>query len=266
MDFVDKDDSHYNNKFIKRSKNKESFKKPHTNTYSYTGSRPCHENGVMQYNRMVNNDTVNYKAIDYAPNNDASRKTAAPMIVSLVNQRTNTQNHEKGIIKPPIIDKADMNRLIYLPEICKYMFLSNYYTVLNNQNELAIDKNIDTVINLGNYEMARGLYNKVYNIRLSDCRYVSFNNFMKVVNKVTNLINDCIRKGEFFVICCDKGVNRSVSMVIAYNLMNENRKISTLDQSEEYIINQKNDITWPVLNNYRFYHYLLIIKHKFNCM
>lgn len=257
---LDKEDCYYTNKFINRSRQyRKKSNKVYTNTYSNSNSRPTHHNGVIEYNRMVNNDIINYQAIDYIPSNDIHRKTAAPAIVSLIDQRINTQNHKKETLIEN--NKSDRSRrLVYLPEISKYMYLSNFCTVFNLQNELAIGKNIDVVINLSNQEMSRGLYTKVYNIRFKETRYIKFSYFLDIIKKVKDIINDCIREGKFLVICCDKGVNRSVSTVIAFNLSNENRTLESLEKTIDYIVNQKNDKNWPVLNNNKLYHFLQLIE------
>lgn len=267
-----KEDKHYTNKFIKRSKIKRGFKKIYTNCYSNTGSRPCHPNGIMQYNRMVNNDIVHYQAIDYIPNNDAYRKTAAPMIVSILyNKIKNKQNHNTNIQKLPIDNNDDndikISHLVYLPLISKNLYLSDFKTILNNQNFLVNDKKINVVINLGLKPLSRGLFKRVFNIGLRDSRTTSYKTFMLIVKQVIDIINEGIEYKDRMVICCDKAVNRSVSMIISYNLMNPESTLKTLEETINYIIKKKNDNSWPILNNLKFYHYLQIIEqnNKNNC-
>lgn len=251
---------HYNNKFINKIEpSRRHGKYKHTkNTYSYTGSRPIHENGVMQYKRLTERDVVNYKAIDYVPGNDAYRKTGAPKIISLETRNKNPQNHHVYIDQKEVVDPY--NKLVYLSQISPYMYIATFNTVFKNENAFVTDKGIHTVINLGNAKLCSSNYKKIYNIKFKDIRTVNYRTFMSMVRETIALMESCIAFKEKFVVCCDKGVNRSIAMAIAFNLLNDDAQITTLKETIEYIIKKKDDPTWPVLNNLTFYHYLDLIE------
>ena len=274
MDLEEKDDIHAN-KYIKRTKISRHHiygNKSH-NSYSGARSRPTHENGVVENTRKINNDISNYHIIDYIPGRPHGRKTSAPGIISHDHKKHNKQIHpsitlgseighcgtdiQSGEIPKGPNDIYQKIKLVHLPSIHKNMYLSTYKTVLNDQELLTQDE-IYIVINLSTNEMARGLYKKIYNINFQDSRNISYNKFQNVANYVTDIINN-IDNDKKFVICCDKGVNRSVSMVITYNITNKNRRLKTLDETIGYIIYKKNDADWPVLDNLKFHHYIQAI-------
>jgi hypothetical protein len=255
MDSEEKDDRQYTNKFIKKCKKSNHHKKSHTNTYSNSYARPGHENGTVENTRLINNDIVNYKAIDYAPSKELWRKTAAPSIISHDYVAHNSQIHSTNSNYKSSINNPSKIRLVSLPLIHKNMHLATFDTVLNHQNILLQSK-ILVVINLSNDKLAKGCYCEVYNIDFEDSISISYKKFQHTAVRVIDIIGS-IDDDNKFVICCDKAVNRSVSMIILYNLMNKNKSLQTPDATIEYIINQKNDKYWPVLNNLKFYHYIM---------
>lgn len=255
----------YTNKFINKGKKSETYHKSQTNSYSNTGSRPGHENGVMQFNRMTNQDTIHYGAVDYKPNNDAHRKTAAPKIVSFNHQRTNTQKHFNNFVtvaNPDPNDQSIKGKLIHLPNISENLFLATFDTVLNHMDDL-IDHDIGIIINLSRFlsrkscAINRRNSIKCYNVCFQDTRDMDYKYFLQTANTVIDLINTHIGDTKI-VICCEKGVNRSVAMIVAYALRNG----KTLEETINYIVKRKNDNNWPVLNNFRFYHFLQIMEQK----
>lgn len=255
----------YTNKFINKGKHSESYRKSHTNSYSDTGSRPGHENGIMQFNRMTNQDIIHYGAIDYNPDNDAHRKTGAPKIVSFNHIRTNTQKHFNNFVTMSNSDFDDQSttaKLIHLPDISEKIFLADYNSILNHMEDV-INHDISVVIDLSrplsqkSFAIKRRNNIKCHNIYFQDTRNMDYKDFLQVTNKVIDIINTHIDKTKI-VICCEKGVNRSVAIIVAYALRNG----KTLEEAINYIVKRKNDNNWPVLNNLRFYHFLQIMEQK----
>lgn len=264
---MEKEETHYLNKFKNRTKHgyRDHGTRKYTNTYSDSASRPIHYNGARELDRRHNNDVTHYGAIDYKPEGEGitafiGRKTAAKMIVPFDDRkcRKNDQ-HVPRLTKKKEKDNEPV-RLVYLPEISEYLYLANFCTVLDRQL-LLVQKDINVVINLSNEKMSYGLYQKVHNIRMKDCRKLAYQTFAKIANEVIGIIQECITNKKKVVVCCDRGVNRSIAMIVAYDLYKQKTDHTlqgnkSLENTIDYIIKRKYDNTWPVLNNIRFYHYL----------
>jgi len=118
--------------------------------------------------------------------------------------------------------------------------------------------------NLSHSETFRSGYEGVqfYNIGMKDCRTVTTKEFIKVYNEIDTCLS-YFNNSQAVLIVCAKGVNRSISMAIAYGIIHTGLKY---DEALSYIEDQKNEKYdyWICLNNMKFRHILQNMESNTN--
>lgn len=257
------------------------------NCSSETGSRP----GPHKREAQDLKDIINYNAIDYVQTSLSYRKTAAPKIVPF-NSRTgeeqthvvtNRQIQNKKITKT---DKNSPSMCVELAQIKPLLFLANVNAVLDYpcqetfQQIFSVDSHrknshysywkitenngkgkktlpqLHVVINLSNQNLSHLPSYKVYNIAMSDCRKIAYKDFCSILTSVIDIIDNYPENP--ITICCDKGVNRSVAMIMGYAIQ---KRIMNYEQVLDYITSAKVEVynNWSSLHNLSFVHYLQLI-------
>jgi hypothetical protein len=153
------------------------FKKPHTNSHSGAGSRPDSHRGKHS---LDNTDTINYTAVDYIQTTIPYRKTAAPKIVSYNRVRLNTQ-----IVPVPRLIQLDFSKNCEPRFVCLDKIHPSI--IISNRTGLSQIKNMAVLINLSDSKIKiPGV--SVYDLKLQDCRTVSFFYFTDILKKVISII------------------------------------------------------------------------------
>jgi hypothetical protein len=254
------------------------FKKPHTNSHSGAGSRPDSHKGKHS---LDNTDTVNYTAIDYIQISIPYRKTAAPKIVSYDRITMNKQIHsiprlieankQVHSIPQPIQTNKQIHPVPRLTQtnsskIPEPRFISvdqiHPSIIISNKAGLSEIKNMAVLINLSDSKIKIPKVS-VYDLKLQDCRTVSFLYFVDILKKVISIISkeEKFLSGDKIVVCCEKGVNRSVAMVIGYAIVSN---IMTCINALEYVNEVKNKkySNWYSMNNLKFVRYLRLLEQN----
>jgi len=183
------------------------------------------------------------------------RKSILPNALSL--NKPNTNKQQFSICKQKVADKP---RMISLFNICDRLYLGNICAV-NDLHNLQTKK-INNIINLSDTLLSHTITNNVgykftcHNITFKDNHTFTYRYFMLIINEVINIINNSV--GNILIVC-NKGVNRSPSIAIAYAIIE--KKMSYNDACE-YIDNQKYklDPQWNNLTNYHFKNMLKALK------
>ena len=90
---------------------------------------------------------------------------------------------------------------------------------------------------------------KAYRISYDDTHEISYATFKHIIKTCMDLLDEILDKNKVLIIC-DKGVNRSSSVVSAFGIL---RKNMTFSQVCDYIDTEKltNYPTWNNLTNFR---------------
>lgn len=99
---------------------------------------------------------------------------------------------------------------------------------------------------------------KAYRIMYDDTYEISYQTFKRIIYKCINLLDDVLEENKVLVIC-DKGVNRSSSVVSAYGILKKNM---TFSEVCDYIDTEKLSKypTWNNLTNFRFRNFLKALQ------
>jgi hypothetical protein len=269
----------YEKKFKKRGKitqYKEYYTKKYANnSLSYAGGRHSSHPRLYCDTKLETNDAEHKLVVDTVARKQKSVFSTKHTLLGAVrfddpynakkpNKHTvfESKMSEEKHKKPR---RADAPCYINLLGIRRGMYLGNLSCV----NNKTIEKlGIDIVINFSKVESIpkHNYYGRSkipsdtsydqyygYNMPFDDTRKMSSKKFKNILTKFVTLVNDF--KDKNILICCDKGVNRSVAMAIGYSiLMNKLNYTKAL----EYIEGQKAmvDDTWASLNNLCFAHIL----------
>lgn len=124
--------------------------------------------------------------------------------------------------------------------------------------------NIDIIINLSDDLIHNQSHIKIFNIPYKDNRSITYHQFIDIAQKVISIINHANQishSTQNILIICDKAINRSVSVAIAYAII---QKKMTLHQANQYIELLKN-LKYPHFNNLtnpRIQNLLKVIESK----
>ena len=246
-----KDPSHYLNKFINQKRGR-SARRANISGNSYgtkcTGCAPFRSTSRGHYMRVKHNmrghpeqnmDNVTVKEYcgrKFIWNKEpvhVQPESTAPMPVPT---------------PAPVLAKS-----VHLPEIHPSLYLGNRDSLSTMGDALPETCHI---INLSGrpVKKQRNVYRhyvrhrRIHNITFRDSRVITGKMFRQTFQQIRSLL-DSIR-GDVLIIC-NKGVNRSVSMAIAYGICNG----MTYDYAYEYIMRRKQEAgydTWCCLTNLRF--------------
>jgi hypothetical protein len=246
----------YNNKFKKRSPHgnlNNECRSKHGNSISLSASRPTTNiKSHRIFNLALNQSIKKHHIIDILPEPTTKRyieKNILPQAVCLNYRKTNTQNHKQTVVSSGNFAKHNnvsrrKNNNIYmtnLPRIHPNLYIGN----INSVDEfIRFGK---TIIHFCDMTQIANL--NTYKVNFTDSRSISYNEFKYICDQTINIINTHISKGPLLLVC-EKGVNRSVSMAIAYGV---SKQINTLENITSYVDNMKcvQSKYWNNLTNYR---------------
>lgn len=246
---------HYQSKFINRGKMTKGMPKHRTtgNAISMSHSRPtsniksyrAFELGPIKeiaHHHIIDNKCMVTKFM--------SRKTMLPQSVTyeeypkLNRQIQSNINTITKIIKPYIVNLSSISPKLYVGN------LECLNDPINIQN-----KKIVKIINVSNVILPRcskGLIHccacdnndHIVNIEFKDTRNISYKFFVSIVQQTNQIIDDTI--GNVLIVC-NKGVNRSTSLAMAYGITNG----MTYDDANDYVSEQKRkmDAKWNHMTN-----------------
>lgn len=144
-----------------------------------------------------------------------------------------------------------------LPKIYNYLTLSNF-----NFSHRNIDKNV-VIINLSGIPLKSNNNKFIYNFLLEDSDYVSYLYFREIMLKCCSILKMAEQKKYRVIVNCMAGVNRSVSVIVAYSIT----KGYNIDNVIQYIKNEKKNKynnQWPTLTNKTFILYLFQLYNELN--
>jgi len=163
-------------------------------------------------------------------------------------------------------------RFIHLSEYRKGLYLGNIAAV--EDDDLLNELGIDLIINLSTYKKFRNnirprSYSRAgrtrclttyltvkwkttscKNFKLPDTRTITYKEFHEIFQQIYNII-DKLGDTKKVLIVCDKGVNRSVAVAVAYDIFKNGNNFT---DSYDYLEQKKNKKYkyWSSLNNLRF--------------
>lgn len=247
-------ENNYKSIKINRSKGKEkrSWKSKLGNTISHKASRPRAHTGKASnrvFDKTYHNAIEKYNVTDVVPAQLIfSLKSVNSVIISTVtdlNDKRNPQNEEK--IQHKVFFK-DVSRIVCLSNIHNGLYIGNlraseYYDNLQNYR-------IKTIINCSDQKINLGGIN-VIDIDYDDTLNISHKLFRNIIDKAVGMLDMELSKGNVLVLC-NKGVNRSPSIAIAYAVLKTNNFASAND-AIEYVDQKKmaTDKNWNNLTNNR---------------
>ena len=246
-------EKNYNNSFIKRTSSmKNKFKTHCGNIRSITASRNKSNksviaNRISDYN--MNHLIKKYHVIDNIITKKpygSYRKNYLDTIIT--NRSYNKINQQKinfiDLWKTDTDTDSD-EKIINLPEIHPNLYIGN----LSSCNNITIGKNrIGIIINL-NDVMKNSNY-KIYNILYKYTKNLNIKIFRSVIASAFKIMDNEFHNNTNVLIICNKGVNRSVSIAVAYAILRKGFKFNTaISYIDEIKLNKYP--TWNSLTNTR---------------
>jgi len=215
-----------------------------------------------------------------------------------IHQPVNTQQHynvnyHHGKNYSQLVNNKQVQLIVELESIRPLLFLSNINTVLNYPSQDDItnlvtnnsikhdwnDKWLQSqtwfaglkqgkymftkphiIINLSNKKLYVPSY-KIYDITMRDCRKIDYKQFCNHIQKINDIISSY--PDSPITVCCERGVNRSVAMIVGYAITNN---IKSYKDTITYIERQKQQSygqSWSSLNNLTFVRYLETISNNY---
>ena len=264
--------THYQNKFKNRSSTKRKDCKIRIgNSYSGGLSRPSSylKSRVIEQ-RQANISIVQDHVVDYKKSDVIQyRKSTLPHNVKYIETSPIMTNRKKFKSKVKYQPK-----FIKLTKFSEFLYLGNEDSI--NEFESIIERPGSVLINLSdnqyklndiwknisfirfsNLNQSEKKKKYLYNINLPDNRVVKFNTFRKVVLDCINIIND--NQYKTILVVCNKGVNRSVAIVMAYAMLEKNM---SFEEALDYIDSKKLDKydNWDSMTNVKFRNFLKALK------
>jgi hypothetical protein len=208
---------------------------------------------------------IDYKILETKYQYDKNR---LPSSVCLnPKQKLNHQLHTQ--VKRKEFGKVPKPRVVNLNKIHPNLYLGNADYLSSDHH---LDTKFSTIINcsrlnlwgFGNESMWKFPKNgpdvrkrQVYSIDYEDNRCIRFPDFKAIIGRTNQLLDEHLDQGKVLVVC-DQGVNRSVSIVIAYAILCQGLTYSqVLDFVEEAKFEY--DPNWNNLSNAKIRQFLKIL-------
>jgi protein-tyrosine phosphatase len=157
-----------------------------------------------------------------------------------------------SVSKKKILKPSPESRLIHLPQIKDKLYLGNG-EILKHPKLIS---NIKIIINLTDDEISRNLKCKMINIKYEDRLSLNFHTFKSIIDQTNDIISNT---DDEILIVCDKGVNRSVSIILAYAIMmKEYTFVDAIDYLDTVKLNKYPN--WNSLTNTRIKSMLKLLK------
>ena len=100
-------------------------------------------------------------------------------------------------------------------------------------------------------------------VKLLDNNKIDYNKFHKIMEKIYNIIQQNILNKRI-VVFCNKGVNRSVTAVIAYCIISQDMPFDKTLKYIEQIKKTKGYSLWDSLTNNKFKSLLCALSQNYN--
>ena len=231
-----KSSDHYDKKYLKKNRGHTS-RSPRLqlgNSRSLAKSRPsgwalC-QSRLGEKNILF--DTQQHKTIDHHPIKHPFmyRKSSIQTIVSYQERRKINRStdsvYNKNISLGKKAVEITLPKLLYLPAIHPNLYIGNRQAA--EDNKILCNYRIHLIINLSGKSLITYSNNiPIYNLEYNDTRALTYHNWKAIVDQVLKIMDDntyMIDKHHFLIVC-EKAVNRSVSIAIAYAIIKKKNDI-----------------------------------------
>lgn len=155
--------------------------------------------------------------------------------------------------------KIDQPKFVSLPKISQNLILGNI-DFANNET-LVKQHNINVIINCSNEQICSMSNIRIYNIEYEDTKIISYDTFMSIIKYTTGIIESFKNSEGNILVVCNKGVNRSASIVAAYGILHSDEFKNASDVIN-YIDSEKLkvDKNWNNFTNQRIKNLLLSLS------
>jgi protein-tyrosine phosphatase len=271
-----KKENNYRLKFKNRTKgSKLSTRFKSTNRHlgnctSTRGSRPsayvlCTS---RLYNKKVNWYIKKFKIVDAKDSNKPySNVHGKSILQNAVQYEEKPRYNFNSSCKKSVNNHKDLEkRIISLEKIHPHLYLGNKNalsidTFKKNNIEIVIAIDLKDEINNIKY-LSDDMYNntvKYHNIDYEDKCNISYFEFNKIIRHTISLLDSELKKEKNILVVCEKGVNRSSSIVIAYAILM--RKMTYNDVCDYVDTTKLKDYPyWNNLTNKRMRNLLKLIQ------
>jgi hypothetical protein len=145
---------------------------------------------------------------------------------------------------------------VHLPLIYQKLILSDFlYSSAN------VDRKV-MIINLCEQPLQSAYNHLIYNFKLDDSEYISYQYFKMVMLKCCELLKMAETKNYPVIVNCAAGINRSSSVVVSYSFLTKRLPVKQAIAYIKYMKTTKYRNAWPTLTNYKFVEYLLKMQHE----
>lgn len=227
-----------------------SHKTISNNSASLARSRPANTT-FRKLHRQEANIIQNRHAVDFWPEYRISRKYITNCVLYKPSKNKCPQIKFEPQQKLRSVENSNArvtkSRIVALTKINTNLFLGNREAVTD---QVLKQYNIATILNVGTVNKLNKL--KCDNVRIHtlsypDTRSIDYASFIDIIQQCVCFIRNNIQDGVLVV--CDQGVNRSVSVVVAYGVATG----LNLKEIMNYVdfVKYSYDSTWNNLTNFR---------------
>jgi protein-tyrosine phosphatase len=257
---------HYRNQFKNNEVKKRQRWRTIGNSLSMAGSRPSGWTQASSRiaNKALSTDVKIHQICDYKTLNTLSQysKNRLPSAVPYQpQQKLNHQEHNKysggfGSRSQRKVKRELKPRIVQLSTIHPNLYLGN----LDSLSDLNINIEFETILNVSQKKIdSNAIKGKIYEIEYADSRVLTFQEFRQIMTISLELLEDNLDAKTLIV--CEQGVNRSVSIAIAYAI---SKLGMTADQASNLIdeIKLEYDQNWNHLTNPKIRNLLNLFEQK----
>jgi len=253
----------YENKFKRRGKvsKYEAKSNSATNCHSMKCSRPSRFSGNTVAANINLMDTKQHQIVDTIAKQSTYKLSSHSDLNYAVTHKPKIQLNKAKTL--PIKKKytPPEARIIHLDKIHPHLFLGNIQAADLNQYWILDFLKIRTIINLSDTDVLPRNYSgiKIFNCGFKDTRYITNRELFDHYQTFENILSHRLCHGGILV-CCQKGVNRSSTMVLNYAI----NQGMTFKTALEYLEQQRKEYKyWYSLNNRRLYKFLVESEKKY---
>lgn len=251
-----KEDVHEKNKYIKKGNSIIRDPKQHAgNSMGLKASRPQIK-GLRQFKTMNNEKEVK------CANPDVVLCNAAPNIKGLCNL---VDLDSKGQCNPQPMHSSrrashashalHAPKVVLLDQIHPKLYVANF----EYASTLSLST-LSTIINVSRKEISTTDGVHVHCIKYFDNDQTTYSEFKQIINRAMDIMTTCDLENRNIYLVCDKGVNRSVSIAVAYAIL---KNKMTFIEARDYIDKEKAKIgysSWDSLTNSKINNFLTLLS------
>jgi hypothetical protein len=254
-------EDHYDSKYKNKRRSGDSRHSPRHvgNSLGAGRGRPSLRSSNRLEQSRINDETAKHIIVDSLVSAEGPlyRKSSAQTMVTLLDEvKINPQKPQKASV--PMGTGTDAKRLppryIHLPDIHPRLYVANLNFILQGCYKSFHKTERGVLINVSSDHLVAGTDSlKVYNITFHDSPKVRYVEFVKIIERAFEIINEYQESLGNIYLVCDKGVNRSVALAMAYAIVHNG---STFINARDYIEKAKNATSlvngmWDSLTNSR---------------